>query len=82
MIESGGLYFGRTSTGMVRIVRFLNKPLSPPQSADAYLSGMSIDMYLTPEAWATIVSSVSEASSQPSKYYQALALHTSPPSRP
>lgn len=72
------LFFGRTSGGAVRVVKFASAPIEPldvnkaERHADAVL-----DMVLPEASWASVVASVSRGDELDGRYYTALAFHQS-----
>lgn len=75
------LFFGRTATGHVRILKF--KPLAfkelgakwPMVYEEYPVHLVELDVTIDEYSWASIVASVSEAGESGGRYYEALDFH-------
>ena len=78
MHVEGNLFVGRTEDGGVRIIRLKDHDLAPaqwPDANDVCSMETELDMVLTSESWASVVSSVSKNGETGETWQKALDFH-------
>ena len=69
------LYFGRLPDGAVRILRFTQVPLDPPQASGVYSGQVDIDLTIPASTWPAILAAVSLRGEIEGRFYVAQAFH-------
>ena len=69
------LFFGRMSTGAVRVLKFNSTPESFPEADGPLHKDAVLDVEIPTEQWASIVASVSAGGESSASYHAALGLH-------
>jgi len=72
--QADNLFFGRTASGAVRILKFTKPPADWPLAKGTY-EDAAIDIIIPMEHWASIVASVSALGEEGLRFYKALDFH-------
>lgn len=69
------LFFGRKTSGAVRIVKFTTPPNEWPHADSEYIVDVLFDVTIDNDSWPSIVSSVSAGGEANNGYYIAKRFH-------